>query len=262
MDIAGSNILITGGGSGIGAALARRFRDEGARAIMLVDRDLSAAERVAAELAGGTNALACEADVVDPAQVQAAVDRAEAEAGPLDLVCSNAGVFPRGDSLNGDANWSVSWNVNVMGNVHVARAVVPKMLARQRGYIVITCSAAGLLGNMDAPYMATKHAAVAFAEWLAIQYRSRGIRVSALCPLGVMTPMLNEVANGNPATLQGVLAGGDVVSPEAVAESVMRGVADERFLILPHPVVAERVLEKATDRDQWIAAMQKQFAIS
>lgn len=262
MNIEGKNILITGGGGGIGAALARRFRDGGARAIAVVDCDLAAAQAIASELAPDVNTYAYQVDVGDAAAVQAVVARAEDEAGELDLVCSNAGVFPRGDSLTDDDNWSLSWMVNVMGNVHVARAVVPSMLKRGRGYILVTCSAAGLLGNMDAPYMATKHAAVAFAEWLAIQYRTKGIGVSALCPLGVMTPMLTEVANRNPAAIQGVLAGGEVISPEALSDCVIQGIADERFLILPHPVVAERVLKKAADRDQWIAAMQKQFAIN
>ena len=262
MNIAGSIALVTGGGSGIGAALARRFADEGARAVAVVDRDADAARRLADALAASTAAFAYQADVTDPAQVRGVIERAESDAGPIDLVCSNAGVYPRGDSLNGDDNWALSWNVNVMGNVHVARAVVPKMLERGRGYILVTCSAAGLLGNMDAPYMATKHAAVAFAEWLAIQYRSRGIGVSALCPLGVLTPMLEGVAGSNPAALQGILAGGEVISTEDLASCGVEGLAAERFLIQPHPVVAERVRKKAADRDAWIAAMQKQFAIS
>lgn len=263
MDVRGKVILITGGARGIGAAIARRVAVEGAAAIGIADLDVAAAQAMAAELGGqGAKTAHIRVDVSDEAQVHDMIQRTEEELGPIDLMCSNAGIYVARDGEPTDADWAKNWSINVMSNVYVARAIVPRMLARGKGYLLMTCSAAGLLANAEAPYMVSKHAAVAFAEWLAINYRSRGITVSALCPLGVRTDMLTRpMAEGN-AAIAGVLAGGNVLEPEDVADAVMRGLAAERFLILPHEEVRERIVRKAQDRDAWITTMERQYSIA
>lgn len=263
MKIREKHILITGGASGIGAAMAQRFAADGAASIGIADVDYLAAQALAERLGGQhqVKAAAYAVDVTRAEEVENTIHRFERECGPLDLMCSNAGVLLAGDTDLDDHNWQVNWDVNVMGNVHVARAVVPLMLARGHGYFLVTCSAAGLLANPNAPYMVTKHAAVAFAEWLAIQYRSRGIRVSALCPRAVRTPMLERVAQKEPATMSAVLTGGDVVELDDLARCVVEGLAAERFLILPHETVRQRIVDKAQDRDAWIGSTERQFGI-
>lgn len=262
MQIKGAVALITGGAGGIGAAIARQLSVAGAAAIGIGDLDLAAAERIAEELGkSGVRTFAAKVDVGDAAQVSAFIDRAEKALGPVDLMCSNAGIFTASAEEASDQDWERSWRVNVMSNVYVAREIVPRMIARGGGYLMITCSAAGLLANRNAPYMATKHAAVAYAEWLAIQYRSRGLIVSALCPLGVQTSMLARLVAEDGAAAAGVLAGGDVLAPERVAEIVIQGIAAQRFLILPHEAVRERIVSKASDRDLWIGGMEQQYGI-
>ena len=247
MNLSGKRVVITGAASGIGAAMARRFHAEGA---ILVLSDLQAPESLAAEL----DAIAVQCDVSDEAQVGKLVEAA----GEIDLFCANAGIAT---GLGLDATeeaWQRSWAVNVMAHVYSARAVLPSMLARGGGYLLHTCSAAGLLISLnDAPYNATKHAAVAFAEWLAAMYGGQGIRVSALCPQGVRTPMLMEgLDKGDPAALA-VAAAGAILEPEEVAEIVVQGIADERFLILPHPEVAMYQQRKAADPDRWLAGVRR-----
>lgn len=265
MKIEGKNILITGAAGGIGAAMARRFAAEGASAIGIADLDGVAARDFAAVLRArgepGLISWSREVDVGVPAAIEAMVEDFEIEVGPIHLMCSNAGVFQPLGADPSDRSWEANWTINVMSNVRVARAVVPRMLQRRGGYILITCSGAGLLANMDAPYMATKHAAVAFAEWLAIQYRGEGIGVSALCPLGVSTPMVTRALQQRSPAVAGVLAGGDLLAPEQVADCVMAGLAAEEFLILPHSKVRERVLLKAQDRDSWIQGMRQQYGL-
>jgi NAD(P)-dependent dehydrogenase (short-subunit alcohol dehydrogenase family) len=255
-------IVVTGGGRGIGAAMARRFANEGAAGIVVSDVDGSAAELVAKSIAdtGGT-ALGVRTDVTDEADVLRLVERTEAELGPIDLFCSNAGVAT-GQGLDADiAEWSRAWSVNVLSHVYAARAVVPGMVERGRGYLLNTCSAAGLLSAPgDAPYTATKQAAVAFAEWLALTYGDAGIGVSALCPLGVRTDMLMPGIESGQAAALAVAASGTVLEPEQVADAVVAGLADERFLILPHPEVAEYARRKGADRDRWLAGMRRLVA--
>ncbi len=241
-------IIVTGGASGIGRALCRRFAREGARAVVVADRAESAHE-VAREI-GGTAAIA---DVSVEADVQRLV-RATLDAyGRVDLLCSNAGVSGRGGIGESNDDWERTWRINVMAHVYGARAVLPSMLAAGRGYLLHTASAAGLLTQIGAaPYAVTKHAAVAFAEWLAITYGDRGIGVSCLCPQGVRTAMLE----GAPAKALAML-GDSAIEPDAVADAVVAGLADERFLILPHPEVAEYVKRKATDPDRWLRGMRR-----
>jgi NAD(P)-dependent dehydrogenase (short-subunit alcohol dehydrogenase family) len=252
-------VVITGAGSGIGAAMARRFAAEGAAGLLLADLDLGAVERVAAELAtDGCRALAAEVDVAHRDQVEAMIERAETELGPIDLLCSNAGIGIGAGLDATDEQWDRAWQVNVLSHVHGARAVIPRMLERGSGYLLHTASAAGLLTTPgDAPYTASKHAAVGFAEWLAVTYGGRGIGVSALCPQAVNTPLLQDAAESGNASALAVRAASAVLEPEDVAASVVAGLAEERFLILPHAEVADHVAFKAADRDRWIGAIRR-----
>jgi NAD(P)-dependent dehydrogenase (short-subunit alcohol dehydrogenase family) len=251
MKLQGAVTVVTGGASGIGRALAQRFAREGARAVVVADLDQPGAGRVAGGL-GCEVTLAAGIDVADAAAVGELVDRVEREVGPVDLWCSNAGVA-LGSDLGADPDWERSWQVHVMAHVHVARTLLPRMAARRRGHLMITASAAGLLTNMDtAPYTVTKHGSVALAEWLAIRYGEAGVSVSCLCPQGVRTPMTaGEGADSS------VLAAGRLLEPEEVADAVVAGLADGRFLILPHPEVAEFERRRADDRDRWLAGMRR-----
>lgn len=253
MELAGAVVLVTGGANGIGRALCRRFAAEGATGVAVVDLDHAAAEAVAAEL--GDAGLGLGADVAVEADLRAAVEATEARFGPLDLFVGNAGVGTNQGVDAPDDAWQRTWDVNVMAHVRAARIVVPAMVARGGGHLLLTASAAGLLSNIgDAAYTATKHAAVGLAEWLAITYGDDGILVSCLCPQGVNTDLLRAATQGEAGaavTSQGV------IEPEAVADAVVEGLRDERFLILPHPEVHGYEVGKATDRDRWLAGMRK-----
>jgi NAD(P)-dependent dehydrogenase (short-subunit alcohol dehydrogenase family) len=257
--IADAVIVVTGAGSGIGAGLARRFVAEGARAVLLADRDLAAAEAVAAEL--GDRAWPAGLDVTDEAAVAELVAGALAEHGRIDLFCSNAGVATGAGLEVGTAAgdvWQRAWDVHVMAHVYAARAVLPAMIAAGGGYLLNTSSAAGLLSAPgDAPYTASKHAAVGLAEWLAYSYRDRNIRVSVLCPMGVDTPLLMDgLAAGSPAAAA-VAASGPVLGVDEVTDAVVEAVTNEAFLILPHPQVGKFWATKAADVEGWLASMAK-----
>ena len=254
MELKDKVVVVTGGASGIGRALARRFAAEGARGVVVADLGAEGASAVADEIGG----LSVPTDVADEAAVVELVQRAEDAFGPIDLFCSNAGIAVGGGVEAPNAEWQRIWDVNVMAHVYAARAVLPGMLARGEGYLLNTASAAGLLTNIGAaPYAVTKNAAVALAEWLAITHGDAGIKVSCLCPQGVRTPMLLGGLDAGDAAGSAVLASGGMLEPEDVAEAVVQGLRDERFLILPHPEVAEYVQRKAADRDRWIRGMQK-----
>jgi NAD(P)-dependent dehydrogenase (short-subunit alcohol dehydrogenase family) len=253
MELAGKVAVVTGGGNGIGRALARRFAAEGAHGVTVVDREGDAARAVAEEI--GDTALALTADVSVEADIVRVVEATEERFGPVDLFCSNAGIGGGGDIDAPDGIWQSIWEINVMAHVYAARAVLPSMLARGEGYLLNTASAAGLLTNIgNLPYTVTKHGAVGLAEWLSITYGDRGIKVSCLCPQGVRTNMLLG-SPGDPAT-EVVLAQG-AIEPEQLADAVIDGLRDERFLILPHPEVSEYVRRKAEDPDRWLAGMRK-----
>lgn len=253
MELTDKVVVVTGGGNGIGRALCRRFAAEGARGVVVVDRDGDAVQAVAHEL--GDRALALTADVAVEADLVNVVEHAEEKFGPIDLFCSNAGIGGGGGIEAPDEVWHDIWAINVLAHVYAARAVLPSMLARGEGYLLNTASAAGLLTNIgNAPYTATKHAAVGLAEWLSITYGDRGIKVSCLCPQGVRTNMLMGTP-GNPAT-EVVLAQG-AIEPEQLADAVVEGLRAERFLILPHPEVSEYVRRKAEDPDRWLAGMRR-----
>ncbi len=251
MELAGTIAIVTGAGNGIGAALARRFAGEGARRVVVADIDGDAARVVADEIDG----LAMAVDVTDRAQVFELVERVESTAGPIDLFASNAGVGGTGGVEVDVAEWQRTWEVNVMAHVHAAAAVLPHMLERGSGYLLQTASAAGLLTNIGAaPYSVTKHGAVALAEWLAVTYGDRGIRVSCLCPQFVRTDLLEDLVEAD-ETREWVEAA--VIEPDAAAEATVEGLRDERFLILPHPEVAGYFEGKARDYDRWLAGMRR-----
>jgi NAD(P)-dependent dehydrogenase (short-subunit alcohol dehydrogenase family) len=243
--------VVTGGASGIGAALCRRFVEEGARAVVVVDCNEDGAKAVAEEIGG----VAIAADVTVEADVINVVNATENRFGQIDLFCSNAGVTsmdgPTAASAPNEV-WETSWGVNLMAHVYAARAVLPKMIGRGDGYLLNTSSAAGVLSQIgSAPYSVTKHASVAFAECLAIAHGNDGIKVSVLCPQAVRTPMLGGFEDGNVAGVDGVL------EPSEVADCVIKALDEERFLILPHPKVLTYMQRKASDYDRWLGGMRR-----
>ena len=253
MELRDKVVLVTGGANGIGRALCQRFAAEGVRGLAIVDRDAKAAHALA--LALGSNVIGLAADVAREADVISAVQVTEERFGPIDLMASNAGIGTGGGVEVPNEAWQTIWEINVMAHVYAARAVLPGMLARGEGYLLSTASAAGLLTNIGAaPYSVTKHAAVALAEWLAITHGDQGIKVSCLCPQGVRTDMLMAGA-ADPAGAV-VLAQG-AIEPEDVAEAVVRGLAAEDFLILPHPEVLTHLQRKTADYDRWLGGMRK-----
>ncbi len=254
MELADRHVVITGAGSGIGAAIARRFAAEGARAVVVADVNAENAEKIATEIGG----LAVPTDVSKEPEIQALVREAKDANGPIDLFFSNAGVpGPGGGPEAPDDEWQHTWEVNSMAHVWAARAVLPDMVERGEGYLVSTASAAGLLTQVSAlAYSATKHAAVSIAEWLAINYADKGIKVSCLCPQGVRTPMLELAVEQDPVGSQPLLAEG-LAEPDEVAEVVVQGIRDERFLILPHENVARYLALKGAQPERWLSGMRK-----
>ena len=257
MEVRDKVVVVTGGGSGIGAALCRRFARDGAATVVVADLHADASTSIADEIDGVAESL----DVCDAAAVDALVQGTIERFGRIDLFCSNAGITTGVELDDPDDLWHRAYDVHVMAHVYAARAVLPGMLERGSGYLLNTASAAGLLTSPgDAPYAVTKHGAVAFAEWLAVTYGGRGIGVSALCPLGVATPMLMDpLAEGN-AGAQAVAASGRIVSPDEVADTVVAGLVAESFLILPHPEVATFWAQKASDPGRWLAGVRRLVA--
>jgi NAD(P)-dependent dehydrogenase (short-subunit alcohol dehydrogenase family) len=248
MNLAGRVAVVTGGAGGIGSALCRAFAAKGAR-VVVSDIDLAGAEAVAREI-GGT---AMGADVGREADLVTLVQQVEQLVGPIDLFCSNAGVAVAGGPEVPDAEWDRLWRINTMAHVWAARALVPDMLRRGSGYLVSVASAAGLVNGIGiAPYAVTKYAAVGFAEWLAITFGDRGLKVSCVCPLGVRTRMLESA---DPTML--ALLAPDAIAPAAVADATVAGIEREEFLILPHPEVREYLRRKADDPERWLDGMRR-----
>jgi NAD(P)-dependent dehydrogenase (short-subunit alcohol dehydrogenase family) len=253
VDLKDKHVVITGAANGIGWALARRFKQAGARGLTLLDLD---GEQMRA-LAGAIDALGLRCDVAREADVIDAVRAAETRFGAVDLFCSNAGIAladPDRDNAASalDEDFRRCWDIHVMAHVYAARAVLPSMIARRSGYLLNTVSAAGLLSQIgSATYSSTKHAAIGFAEHLAITHREHGIKVSVLCPQAVRTRMIGDEPEKGSAAVDGI------ISPEELADSVIAGLAAERFLILPHPVVLDYMRRKTADYDRWIGGMAK-----
>ena len=253
MQLESKVVVVTGGGNGIGKALCERFAAEGAAHVAVVDREEEAARAVADAIGGSAFAV----DVRDEGQIAAMVADVEAAQGRIDLFCSNAGIIagdgePWYASSAPNETWQAMWDIHVMSHVWAARACLPAMIKRGEGYFLNTASAAGLLNQIgDAAYSTTKHAAVGFAEALAITHGDDGIRVSCLCPQAVATRMIGAVEDGGSAGVDGV------ISPADVAEAVVQGLAEEKFLILPHPEVATYRERKTADYDRWLGGMRK-----
>lgn len=239
--------VVTGGASGIGRAMAARFLAEGARAVVIADLNKQDLNQVAEEI----GAHAVKTDVANEAEVQNLVSTAEREYGQIDLLCNNAGIAIGGGPEVDNEDWQKIWDINVMGHVYGVRAALPAMLERGDGYIINTASAAGLLSQIgSAPYAVTKHAAVAFAEWLSITYGDRGIKVSVLCPQAVRTAM----TAGNE---RGVASINGMMEPEELCDTVMKTLEEETFLILPHKEVLTYMQRKTGDYDRWLKGMRK-----
>ncbi len=241
--------VVTGGANGIGRALCERFAAEGARGVVIADLDTERAESLAKDIGG----LAIKTNVAVEADIVNLVARATAAYGQIDLFCSNAGIGTPGSADEPNEIWQRIWEVNVMAHIYAARHVLPGMLARGEGYILATASAAGLLAQIgSAPYSVTKHAAVAFAEWLSITHGDSGIKVSCLCPQGVNTDLLRGSTGG-----PGEFLRANALEPSEVADAVVKALDEERFLVLPHPEVAEYFSRKATDYDRWLRGMRR-----
>lgn len=257
MELENRVVVVTGGGSGIGEALARAANDAGARHVVVADLHGDEASRVADEI-GGTGVGI---DVRDEAAIRQLVDDTEAAHGPIDLFASNAGYVTTAGLEDSNESIQNMWEVHCMAHIYAARAVLPSMIARGEGYLLNTASAAGLLTQIGSlAYSITKAAAVSIGEWISISHHHQGIRVSVLCPQAVAT---NIIANspdydGGDPDLGGSVAGGDgVLTSDQVAQECLAAIRDERFLVLPHPEVATYMERKATDRDRWLAGMRR-----
>ena len=259
MELTGRTVVVTGGASGIGKAMAERFAMEAAQGVVVADIDEAGAVAVAEGIAGAAIGVGC--DVTDEAALGALIDRAEQEFGTVDIFCANAGIGLGAGLDATDEAWRQVMDVNLMSHVYAARRLVPEWLERGGGYFVATASAAGMLSQIgDVTYTVSKHGAVAFAEWLAITYGDRGLRVSCLCPMGVNTPLVQRgLETDSPEGLGAkvVAASSELLDPADVAKDVVAALRDERFFILPHPVVGEFYRRKGDDHDRWLNGMRR-----
>ena len=252
MEVQDKIIVVTGGASGIGKAMCERFAAEGARHVVVADLNGDGAAAVAERIgsSGGTGAAARQVDVGVEAELIDLIDDTESRFGPIDLFCSNAGIGLGKGLDEPDEVWDTIWRVNTQSHIWVARHLVPKMIARGGGYLLNTASAAGLLTQIGSvTYAVTKHAAVALAEWISITHGRDGIKVSVLCPQAVRTAM---TADG-----PGVAGVDGMIEPEQAADAVIEALREERFLVLPHPEVAEYIRRKTTDYDRWLHGMRR-----
>ena len=259
MQVKDKVIAVTGGASGIGWALCVRFAHEGAKGVSVIDIDYEGAREVAEDISG----LAVKCNVRKEEDIIEAVRLTEEKFGPIDMFCSNAGILMYGGVEFPDEELQRNWEINVRAHIYAARAVIPGMIERGGGYLLNSASAAGLLTQIGSvPYSVTKHAAVGLAEILAITYGDQGIGVSVICPQAVNTPLIGGGKRGESRERAGhgqdALAGVDgILQPEQVADSVMEGLAEDRFLILPHPQVKTYMDRKAADYDRWLGGMRR-----
>ena len=248
MEIKDKVIVVTGGASGIGKEMCIRFAEQGAKGVCVADVNFEGAKKVADKIGG----LAVDCNVRKEKDITLAVKLTEEKMGPVDMFCSNAGIAFFGGVEVPDDKWQAIWEINVRAHIYAARAVIPDMVKRGGGYLLNTASAAGLLSQIgSAPYSVTKHAAVGLAENLAITYGDQGIKVSVVCPQAVDTPMANMIEDGGVAGVDGMM------SPEAVVDSIIAGLSEERFLILPHEEVRTYMERKVSDYDRWLKGMRK-----
>jgi NAD(P)-dependent dehydrogenase (short-subunit alcohol dehydrogenase family) len=246
MEVTNQVVVVTGGASGIGRAMAERFHQEGAAKVVVADIDAAGARAVAQAIDGWSMGV----DVSREGDIVELIDQTERQFGPIALFCSNAGIGLGRGLDEPDEVWQKIWSINTMSHVYAARNLIPRMRARGGGYLLNTASAAGLLSQIGSvTYAVTKHAAVALAEWIAITHGRDGIKVSVLCPQAVRTPM----TAGGP----GVAAVDGMIEADEVADCVVRALRDETFLVLPHPTVAEYIKRKTSDYDRWIKGMQR-----
>ncbi len=255
MELTDRHVVVTGAAGGIGRALVRAFVAEGARAVVIADRELEGARKLADELGAGTLAVGFDAGREE--SVRELIATATEANGPIDVFLSNAGIGGMGGGPEvPDDCWDEAWRINVMAHVWASRALLPQMLERGEGYLINTASAAGLLTQVSSlVYSVTKHAAVSLAEWLAIEYADQGVRVSCICPQGVRTPMLEQ--GMQEAAAAAALSAGGLLEPEDVADAVVAGIREERFLILPHENVAQFMARKGADPERWIKGMRR-----
>lgn len=252
MQVKDKVVVVTGAASGIGRALCERFAKEGARSVVASDVDTVGMAETIARMGDDNDAVGIPCDVGDEESVNRLVQETLKRFDQIDLFCANAGIFTAGGEEVSIEAWQKIWDVNVMSHVFAARAVLPGMLERGEGYLLNTSSAAGLLSQVgSAPYSVTKHAAIGFAEWLSITYGKRGIKVSALCPQAVRTAMTAGSEGGGVAGLDGML------EPEQLADTVIETLAEESFLVLPHPEVLTYMRRKTEDYDRWLGGMRR-----
>ncbi len=243
-------VVVTGAASGIGRGLCQRFAQEGPKGIVVSDYNAEGAEKVAREIGG----LAVPADVSKEADIKKLVEITTKQYGPIDLFCSNAGIPAQGGAEAPDAVWQRCWEIHVMAHVWAARAVLPSMIERGGGYLLQTGSAGGLLTTLgQAPYAVSKHAAVAFAEYLSITHARQGIKVSCLCPFGVISGMLPPDAEG-----VGKIILRTAITPLECADYVVGALEREEFFILPHPEILEYFKGRANNHERWLRYMRKE----
>lgn len=265
MDPRGRITVVTGAAGGIGGALVRALVAGGAKAVVAADLDEAPLEALAAEVngdaataTGGGPVFPRRLDVAHEAATQRLIDEVDDLIGPIDLWFANAGLSGGGGPDAPNETWDVQWQVNLMAHVYAARALLPGWIARGEGHLVTTASMAGILTSLgDGVYAATKHAAVGFAEWLAITYAAQGVKVSCICPGAVDTAMLRSGAGGDARKAAAVIGGGDVLSADEAAARIVDAVRDDRFLILTHPEMRTFMVGKAQDTDRWIRGMTR-----
>lgn len=247
MDIKDRIVVVTGAAGGIGHALAKTFAQAGAKKVVCADLNLEGAEATAREIGG----VARQVNVGKDEDVKALIDDVESNVGPIDLFCSNAGIMVPGGPEASNEQWQRIWDINLMAHVYAARYLAPKMIARGGGYFLNTASAAGLLSQVgSAPYAVTKHAAVGFAEWIALTYGDDGIKVSVLCPQAVRSNMTKGHEDG-------VASQDGMMEPEPVAQACLEAIQQETFLVLPHKEVLQYMRNKTNNYDRWIGGMRK-----
>ncbi|HUH79702.1 MAG TPA: SDR family oxidoreductase [Solirubrobacteraceae bacterium] len=249
--------VVTGAAGGIGRALVRGLLARGARTVVATDLDERGVRRLSDEL-GGDAVLPRRLDVVDEDATRALVQEVESSAGPIDIWFANAGLATATGPDGSLEDWDRQWRVNVISHVLASRALLPAWVQRGEGHLITTASMAGILTSLgDAAYASTKHAAVGFAEWLAITYSAQGVKVSCVCPGAVDTAMLRAGGGGDAAKASAVIGGGEVLAPEQAAERILDGVEQDRFLILTHPEMHEYAVGKAQDPERWIRGMSR-----